>query len=129
MGARRSKKKGGKKKKEHEYVIERHFMNTSGSDLCKAKQMKGGQRKMEVYTVSCHGGQLKAHNCAGAHTHPVNPQVLSSRLQPSIPLLIFISASVMRTKESTQSLAHPSSLVAFSWSLQARPRGLISNCD
>lgn len=127
-GSKKEQEKGGEKK-EHEYVIERHFMNTSGSDLCKAKQMKGGQRKMEVYTVSCHGGQLKAHNCAGAHTHPVNPQVLSSRLQPSIPLLIFISASVMRTKESTQSLAHPSSLVAFSWSLQARPRGLISNCD
>lgn len=37
--------------------------------------MKGGQRKMEVYTVSCHGGQLKACQSAGAHSHPVNPSV------------------------------------------------------
>lgn len=50
MGARRSKKKGGEKK-EHEYVIERHFMNTSGSDLCKAKQMKGGQKNGGLHSV------------------------------------------------------------------------------
>lgn len=37
--------------------------------------MKGGQRKMEVYTVSCHGGRLKACQSAGAHSHPVNPSV------------------------------------------------------
>ena len=68
--------------------------------------MKGGQRKMEVYTVSCHGGQLKARRRAGAHTHPLLiPQFLSSRLQPSIPSLVFISASVMRTKESTHSFS------------------------
>lgn len=90
---------------------------------------------MEVYTVSCHGGQLKARRRAGAHTHPLLiPQFLSSRLQPSIPSLVFISASVMRTKESTHSFAHslPSSLpppFSFSWSLQARLTGLINNCD
>ena len=89
--------------------------------------MKGGQRKMEVYTVSCHGGQLKAHRRAGAQTHPLLiPQLLSSRLQPSIPSLVFISASVMRTKESTHSFAPP---CIVSWSLQARLAGLISNCD
>lgn len=36
---------------------------------------------MEVYTVSRHGGQLKACCGAGAHTHPLLiPQFLSSRL-------------------------------------------------
>lgn len=90
---------------------------------------------MEVYTVSCHGGQLKARRWAGAHTHPLLiPQFLSSRLQPSIASLVFISASVMRTKESTHSFVPslPSSLphpFSFSWSLQARLAGLISNCD
>lgn len=97
--------------------------------------MKGGQRKMEVYTVSCHGGQLKARRRAGAHTHPLLiPQFLSSRLHPSIPSLVFISASMMRTNESTHlfALSFPSSLplsFSFSWSLQERLAGLISNCD
>lgn len=90
---------------------------------------------MEVYTVSCHGGQLKAHRRTGAHTHPLLiPGFLSSRLQPSIPSFVFISASVMRTKESTHSFApyFPSSFpppFSFSWSLQAMLAGLISNCD
>lgn len=90
---------------------------------------------MGVYTVSCHGGQLKARRKAGAHTHPLLiPQFLSSRLQPSIPSLVFISASVMRTKESTHSFSpsFPSFLPPpfyFSRSLQARLAGLISNCD
>lgn len=43
-------------------------MNTSSSDLCKAKEMKGGEGEMEVYTVSCHGGQLRACCRAGEHT-------------------------------------------------------------
>lgn len=129
----------GKKKKEREReredVIERHFMNTSSSDLCKAKEMKGGQRQMEVCTVSCHGGQLKAHRGAGANTHPqLIPEFLSARLQPPVPSLIFISASVMRTKESTHSFAPPPPWYAlppffFTWSLRARLAGLISNCD
>ncbi len=90
---------------------------------------------MEVYTVSCHGGQLKARRRAGAHTHPLLiPQFLSSRLHPSIPSLVFIFASVMRTKESTHSFALSlrSSLpppFSSSWSLQERLAGLISNCD
>lgn len=90
---------------------------------------------MEVYTVSCHGGQLKAHRSVGEHTHPLLiPQFLSCRLQPSIPLLVFISASVMRTKESTHSFAlsltsSPSPAFSLSWSLRARLAGLISNCD
>lgn len=71
--------------------------------------MKGEQRKMKVYTVSCHGGQLKAHRRDGAHAHPLLiPQSPSSRLQASIPSLVFISASVMRTKESTHSFLPPS---------------------
>lgn len=96
--------------------------------------MKGGLRKMEVYTVSCHGGQLKASRRAGAHTHPLLiPELLSSRLQPSIPSLVFISGSVMSTKESTHSFAaataRPLHTPPVSWSLQARLAGLISNCD
>lgn len=102
-------RKRGSAKKEHE----RHFMNLSSSDLCKAKQMKGEQRKVKVYTVSCHGGQLKAHRRDGAHAHPLLiPQSLSPRLRASIPSLVFISASVMRTKESTHSFSPPS-LVLF----------------
>lgn len=90
--------------------------------------MKGEQRKMKVYTVSCHGGQLKAHCRDGAHAHPpLIPQSLSSRLQASIPSLVFISASVMRTKESTHSFFP--SLSFPSRPLQARLAGLISNCD
>lgn len=60
-------------------------MNTSISDLCKAKQMKGRQRKMEVYTVSCHGGQLK---CVTVLVHTLIlliPQFLSSHL-PSLTI-------------------------------------------
>lgn len=91
--------------------------------------MKGGQRKMEVCTVSSHGGQLKAHCRAGANTHTLLiPEFLSSHLQPSIPSLIFISASVMRTKESTHSFAPslPSSLSLLSSSLGLFRQGLQS---
>lgn len=92
--------------------MEKCFVHTNGTDLCRAKQLMGGRRKMDVCcVVSCHGGQLKAHCKAGANSHPLLiPQFLSSRLQPSIPSLIFISASVMRTKKSTHSLAPPAPL-------------------
>lgn len=127
-------------------MTEKCFVHTNGADLRRAKQLTGGRRKMDVCVVSCHGGPLKAHCKAGANSHPpLIPQFLSSRLQPSIPSLIFISASVMRTKESTHSLARslsgstaptlPPSLLPslpplfFSRSLQARLAGLISNCD
>lgn len=127
--------------------MEKCFVHTNGTDLCRAKQLMGGRRKMDVCcVVSCHGGQLKAHCKAGANSHPLLiPQFLSSRLQPSIPSLIFISASVMRTKKSTHSLAprplpslpqppipcFPPSIppLFFARSLQARLAGLISNCD
>lgn len=127
-GARRGEKK--EKKKEHEYVIERHFMNTSGSDLCKAKQMKGGQRKIEVYMVSCHGGQLKAHNCAGAHTHPVNPSVsvLSSPTIHPFTHLYLCFSDGDKGKHSITDPPFPPSLLSLGLFRQGLG-GLISNCD
>lgn len=113
MGARRREKKTVKCKK-RAWVSERSTLWIQAvMTYAKQNRWKEDREKMEVYTVSCHGGQLKAHRRFRAHTHPLLiPQFLSSRLQPSIPLLVFISASVMRTKESTHSFAPtlPSSL-------------------
>lgn len=81
---------------------------------------------MEVCTVSCHGGQLKACHTAGAHTHPVNPlvSVLSSQTIHPFTRLYLCFSDEDKGKHSIIP-PHPPP----PQSLQARLMGLISNCD
>lgn len=122
VGARRSKKNG--ERKERAWV-------SDGEELYEYKQFWLMQSKRDERRTGRNGGlhgvmpwrTVKSLlPSRSTHTHPLLiPQFLSSRLQPSVPSLVFISASVMRTKETTHSFSpSPHPPFSCSWSLWAK---------
>lgn len=107
-----------------------HFSNARHFDLCKANEMKVGQRKVDVITVSCHGGQLKAR-CRAERTRSssANPSlsVLSSSAIHPVNRLYLCFSDEDKEKHSLicYLLSHSLPLIL---SRQRLP-GLISNCD